>query len=116
MTLHFGKYRLMIRLWKFEVTKPMADWIFKQIHWLPRLAKMDNKELLHHLLRIGVQSHLDADGELFWGELEDRLFPEYDGDNIEHHEWGWKYKNGEHIVYHQELVPQGGIKNESACN
>jgi hypothetical protein len=76
-----------------------VKFIFNEAKISERVAKMDNRELLWWVVKVlvkdvslmGVESHLLT-------ALEDRLFPEYDGEKVQITETGWKTPNGE-ITY-----------------
>lgn len=66
-----------------------------------RIAKMDNRELLWWTLQTEMYQNMPIDGsfeEALRGELEDRLYPEYNGDSVKLADWGWITPEGP-IVY-----------------
>lgn len=68
-----------------------------------RCSRMDNRELLWWIMKtIEHDRGIDDSFESYmWGELEDRLYPEYDGDKVTVEDYGWKTPNGP-IIYIQE--------------
>lgn len=66
-----------------------------------KIVNMDNRELLHRLIAIR-QAHcrnLNTQEDEIWAEMESRLYPEYDGVNVQWEEWGWKIKDKKDIIY-----------------
>jgi|GEM_PF-4634694 len=69
------------------------DWMKLQDHW----ADMDNRELLWHLKNYVNSLNLDQLGtaDSMFSEIENRLYPEYDGENVHWTETGWVTPDGE---------------------
>lgn len=104
-TLRLGKLRFVCRLWWQGFTQDMAERVWKGIRTSSQVQAMDNKELLHHLIPLlrTLNVNMLSTEDFILSTVEDRLFPEYDGDNVTWENWGWKFKNGMELVYHPEL-------------
>ena len=64
------------------------------------LRECDNKELCWLFERTSAFNELNilsVDAAIFY-EISDRLYPEFDGDEVTSEEWGWKTPEGD-IVY-----------------
>ena len=62
-----------------------------------KLENMDNKKLLWIAKKLGICDEIEVFSPLddVWAEIENRLYPEYDGIEITWEEWGWKTPDGE---------------------
>jgi hypothetical protein len=74
--------------------------VINEIAVFAQVEKMDNKELLWRCMntpfwrRLGEMPLNDMAVTLI-AELEKRMYPEYDGDNVEFMPWGWKTPQGD---------------------
>lgn len=71
--------------------------MFTYIKRMETIKKWDNKQLLWSLKKMGIEENIEVFGalDMIWGELEERLYPEFDGDKITWEEWGWNTPEGE---------------------
>lgn len=81
-----------------------SRWTDDQIRWLMRetdlwssVAQADNKKLLWLAMQTQTWKALPLEGPdaAIFTEIENRLFPEYDGDTVTCEEWGWKTPESE---------------------
>ncbi len=65
-----------------------------------RIEAMDNRELLWRCMNTPFWKRvnsmpLNSPTVNLLAELENRMYPEYDGDNVEFMPWGWKTPEGD---------------------
>ncbi len=103
-TFKIGRLRFVCRLWWFGWTQEMSERVWRGMLSAKQVKQMDNKELLHHLISIfhRMNVHTLSTDDFILSEVEDRLFPEYDGETVTWENWGWHTPVGD-IVYHPEL-------------
>lgn len=72
-------------------------YIREECRYQEELEKVDNKKLLWLLLNTPQFKDWPMDGPIsaIRGAIEDRLYPEYDGDKVQITERGWKTPEGE---------------------
>jgi len=78
-------------------TDEQLNWLLREIELNAKLKEADNKKLLWLAMNTAPWKSLDVMGveaEIF-GEIENRLYPEYDGETVTFEEWGWKTPDGE---------------------
>jgi hypothetical protein len=75
----------------------LGHWLRDQLGMSGWVSKMDNRELLWRLAEALKIDDLPMAGieEALWCELEDRLYPEYDGEKVQKTNAGWSTPQGE---------------------
>ena len=82
---------------KRQLSDAQIQWIKESMDQAAKLREADNKKLLW--LVMGTEAWKNSpvfgiEGDIF-SELENRLYPEYDGDLVTWQEWGWKTPEGD---------------------
>lgn len=78
-------------------TDEQLNWLLQEIELNAKLKEADNKKLLWLAMNTAPWKSLDVMGvepEIF-GEIENRLYPEYDGETVTFEEWGWRTPTGD---------------------
>jgi len=78
-------------------TDKELQWLLKEMETMSKLKESDNRKLLWLAMNTKPWKSLDVVGiesEIF-SEIENRLYPEYDGETVKFEEWGWKTPDGE---------------------
>jgi hypothetical protein len=78
-------------------TDEQLNWLLREIELNAKLKEADNKKLLWLAMNTAPWKSLDVMGveaEIF-GEIENRLYPEYDGETVTFEEWGWRTPTGD---------------------
>lgn len=91
-----------------NISDKFAKHILEECATSARVDAMDNRELLWWLLHSPMMENVDEQEGFFrWirGEVEDRLYPEYDGDKVKLTEWGWETPDGP-IIYIKTDAPK----------
>lgn len=73
------------------------EWLLGQIDLIDKLKKANNRKLLWLAMNTKPwkeQNLGSIEGEIF-GEIENRLYPEYDGETVTFQEWGWRTPDGD---------------------
>jgi hypothetical protein len=106
MILKIGKAR--IAFWWAGITKEKARKIISAINNITEIKSFDDKRLLWELIQCGVFDGLNplTREDFLRDELETRMFPEYDGENVTFEEWGWHVQGGNDIVYYPKRKSQ----------
>lgn len=84
--------------------KPIKLWTDEQYRWLlgameltTKLQDADNRKILWLAMNTSAWKSADVVGVEadILAEVENRLYPEYDGDTVSYTEWGWQTPDGE---------------------
>lgn len=81
--------------------------IFREGATADRVSAMDNRELLWWILQMDAFREQPLDfsfEESLRGELENRLYPEYDGDKVQMTDYGWTTPDGP-LIYVKTDAP-----------
>lgn len=83
-----------------EKKDAFIQYIFAECRIHEEIAKADNRKLLWLLLSTPQFRDWPMDGPIsaIRDEIENRLYPEYDGDKVKFEEWGWATPEGP-VVY-----------------
>lgn len=86
-----------------------VEWLLGQIELIGKLKESDNRKLLWLGMNTKAWKALDVGGveaEIF-GEIENRLYPEYDGETVTFEEWGWRTPTGDiRYLPNDQAMPQ----------
>ena len=82
---------------KRQWTDEECHWLIREIELMSKLKEADNRKLLW--LAKNTKAWKDADmfgveAEIY-AEIENRLYPEYDGETVTFEEWGWRTPEGD---------------------
>ena len=78
-------------------SKEELSWLLGEIELNSKLKEADNRKLLWLAMNTRPWKERDMIGvetEIL-NEVENRLYPEYDGETVTFEEWGWKTPDGE---------------------
>lgn len=72
-------------------------WLLGEIDMHSKLKEADNRKLLWLAMNTPMWKHLDMIGVVsaIFTEVENRLYPEYDGETVTFEEWGWRTPTGD---------------------
>lgn len=81
----------------FAEVSNFAARLKKSMEQSAKIRGWDNKRLLWTAKILGIEDEMTIFSplETVWGEIEKRLYPEYDGETITWEEWGWMTPEGE---------------------
>ena len=82
---------------KPDLNESQINWLLREMDKVSALKEADNRKLLW--LAMQTEPWRDCDplsttADIL-AELESRLYPEYDGENVRVTEWGWQTPDGE---------------------
>lgn len=77
-------------------TKKDIQRFMKMMRLQQRFRTMDNRELCWHFIEFTNSLNLDIDSEAdqLCETIVERLYPEYDGNDITREDWGWQTPQG----------------------
>lgn len=78
-------------------TEEHFNWLIRAIETMSKLKEADNKKLLWLAMNTSVWKSVDlmsTEGDILT-EIENRLYPEYDGETVKFEEWGWSTPTGD---------------------
>jgi hypothetical protein len=78
-------------------TDEEIQWLLNEIKTMAKLKESDNRKLLWLAMNTRVWKSVDVLGievEIFT-EIENRLYPEYDGETVTFEAWGWRTPTGD---------------------
>ncbi|HKX31224.1 MAG TPA: hypothetical protein VJ302_26275 [Blastocatellia bacterium] len=74
----------------------VAEWFYKLAIFNDALTKMDDRQLLWCLMKSRLwERPIGSTEDMILQELADRLYPEFDGENVIWQPWGWLTPTGE---------------------
>lgn len=82
---------------KPELTEAQLNWLIREMDKVSALEEADNRKLLWLAMQTELWRDCDplSTTSDILAELESRLYPEYDGENVRVTEWGWQTPEGE---------------------
>lgn len=95
-------------------TDEECNWLLQQMDLMSKLKETDNRKLLWLGMNTKAWKSLDVGGveaEIF-GEIENRLYPEYNGETVTFEEWGWNTPEGEirYLPNNELSDPKGSLR------
>ena len=74
----------------------VGEWFYRLAVFNNELARMDDRQLLWCLMKSRLwEQPIGSTEDMILQELTDRLYPEFDGENVSWEPWGWMTPNGE---------------------
>lgn len=78
-------------------TDEECNWLLREMELMSKLKEADNRKLLWLAMNTKAWKEADVLGveAEIYAEIENRLYPEYDGETVTFEEWGWRTPNGD---------------------
>lgn len=96
------------------LTDEQIDWLIGEAKMTAKVAEADNRKLLWLAMTSRIWKQVPMGGAVgaIFTEIENRLYPEYDGEKVTFEEWGWRTPEGDIRYLQNEKAHARGDDHE----